>query len=356
MENTQLFPKSLLNQSIEERISYFKGFKTIHPILQRVDQDINKKLGAGNKNLILVYGPSGVGKSTIFKKIIGDVMVQHEQEMMEDKGMIPIAGVEAIPPEDGKFKWNSFYRRALMELKEPMIEYKNDLRLSLESALRHRKVKAFLIDEAHHISVAASSKKLFNQMDVVKSLANNCGVPIILFGTYDSLKFRNLSGQLTRRSADVHFPRYRANVKKERDQFINILWIFQNKLPLENAPDFIGNWDYFYRRSIGCVGILKDWIFSTYEYHLLQNPNAKTIELEVFSDFEFTDEQCYVLAKEATDGEEKVINKYRPAQDIDSILNLREVGGEEDSSSEKKKVGIRKPKRDPVGTDKITEA
>ena len=38
------------------------------------------------------------------------------------------------------------------------------------------------------------------------------------------------------------------------------MWSFQNHLPVHETPDLVGDWDYFYERSIGCIGILKDWL------------------------------------------------------------------------------------------------
>jgi hypothetical protein len=45
----------------------------------------------------------------------------------------------------------------------------------------------------------------------------------VLFGTYDLLAFRNLNGQLSRRSIDVHLARYRAEDSEDRQTFINVV-------------------------------------------------------------------------------------------------------------------------------------
>ena len=82
----------------------------------------------------------------------------------------------------------------------------------------------------------------------------------MLIGTYELLALRNLSAQLSRRSVDVHFRRYRAEHNDELKAFKNVLWSFQNHLPLHEQPDLIGEWDYFYERSVGCIGVLKVWL------------------------------------------------------------------------------------------------
>src|SRR2546423_10583999 len=106
----------------------------------------------------------------------------------------------------------------------------------------------------------SSGRKLQDQLDSIKSLANRTRLPFVLLGTYELLPFRNLSAQLSRRSVDVHFRRYRADNNDEVKSFKNVLWSFQNHLPRHETPDLVSDWDYFYERSIGCIGILKDWL------------------------------------------------------------------------------------------------
>ncbi|MGL4884242.1 MAG: hypothetical protein ACRC8K_24785 [Waterburya sp.] len=35
-------------------------------------------------------------------------------------------------------------------------------------------------------------------------------------------------------------------------------------MTLKDAPELEIHWEYFYERSIGCVGILKDWLTQAY--------------------------------------------------------------------------------------------
>ena len=68
------------------------------------------------------------------------------------------------------------------------------------------------------------------------------------------LAFRNLSGQLCRRSIDVHFGRYRADRPGEAAIFVNVFRSFAAQLPLEEPRDLVKDWEFLYERSIGCVG------------------------------------------------------------------------------------------------------
>src|SRR5205823_9446897 len=89
------------------------------------------------------------------------------------------------------------------------------LRLAFERSLQLRKPRAILIDDAEHIAKAARGSKLLDQLDHVKSLAIMTKTVHVLVGTYDLLVVRNLSAQLSRRSVDVHFSRYRATDDNE---------------------------------------------------------------------------------------------------------------------------------------------
>src|SRR5262249_17530493 len=138
---------------------------------------------------------------------------------------------EAISPDHGGFYWRDYYTRALLALADPLTDrkmnegtkiiYRNtaghtagravnsELRYRMEQALRYRRPPAILIDEAQHFTKMGSGKKLIDQLDCLKSLASQTGCVHVLIGTYELLPCRNLSAQLSRRSLDIHFPRYR---------------------------------------------------------------------------------------------------------------------------------------------------
>src|SRR5258708_10619290 len=94
-----------------------------------------------------------------------------------------------------------------------------------------------LIDEAQHFSRIATGRRLQDQLDTLKSLSNLTGTLIVLFGSYELHDFRNLCGQLSRRSLDIHFPRYDIRVADDVEAFRNLLYTFQRELPLEEEPD-----------------------------------------------------------------------------------------------------------------------
>ena len=58
---------------------------------------------------------------------------------------------------------------------------------------------------------------------------NMTGILHGLFGTYELLEFRNLSGQLSRRSIDIHFSRYHANSAEDLVDFQRVLHMLWRK-------------------------------------------------------------------------------------------------------------------------------
>src|SRR5258708_7387400 len=260
----------------------------VHPRLDEAHQTLLRVMrrevsGTGG----LVSGPGGGGKTTLLRKGVRELVEAVLPDLEIGRARIPVVGLEAPSSESGVFNWKDFYKRLLYAFDEPLVEHKintdptnrkrlstlpaghnavtTELRLAIEQTLRYRRTSHMLIDEAQHFSRIATGRRLQDQLDTLKSLSNMTGTLIVLFGSYELHHFRNLSGQLSRRSVDVHFPRYDIRVEDDVEAFRNLLFTFQGELPLEEQPDLDARWDYFYERSLGCAGVLKDWLKRAYE-------------------------------------------------------------------------------------------
>ena len=106
-----------------------------------------------------------------------------------------------------------------------------------------------------------------------------CGY--VLAGTYELLAFRNLSAQLSRRSRDIHFPRYQTTSKDDIRAFKTVLQAFERHLPVEEMPDLVTQWQDCYARTTGCIGILKEWLLKALAEAL--ETQAKTILPELLA-------------------------------------------------------------------------
>ncbi|WP_413176394.1 AAA family ATPase [Anabaena azotica] len=334
-------------ESAQSQLKQFKEYAISHPQLAQVDMllmgAIREPAGFAH---VLVYGPSGVGKTTMIRQITrrlnGTTVEQNGSHGVLSSSYrngnvspMPLLLVETRPPDGGVFNRADYYRTALRLLGEPFYERRmmvdidaeqtwekkgrgrsktaqfNDspeLRQALEEAMSKRSVKAVILDEAQHlmkIGSGASGGKLLDQLDWIKSMTNVTGVLHILIGTYELLNFRNLSGQASRRGLDIHFPRYLFQNEQDRQDFQGVLLALLRQVPLQvDIPALMQHWFYFYERSIGCVGVLKDWLIRAVAAAL--HDGASSLTLERLYEHTLSLAQCERMAIEATEGEQKL--------------------------------------------------
>jgi hypothetical protein len=173
----------------------------------------------------------------------------------------------------------------------------------------------------------------------IASIADRAVTTHCLCGTYELIPLRNLNGQLSRRSIDINFGRYVAQDEEHRQAFINVLFTFQEHLPLVKTPDLVSRWDYFYERSIGCVGILKDWL--TRSLSLALENDSQTLTLKHLEHRALSVSQCSTLLREAVDGERELQEKaearasLRRNLGLESVLLSREMKDTSTNSAEK---------------------
>jgi hypothetical protein len=172
------------------------------------------------------------------------------------------------------------------------------------------------IDEAQHLARIASGRRLSDQLDVIKSIANRTETVHVLLGTYELLAFRNLSAQLSRRSMDLHFQRYRAESAEDRKVFRSVLLTFQKQLPFaEVEADLMALWEFLYERSVGCVGILKEWLMRACVRAIKHG--AVTLSPEHLEKTALSTSQCEKVLAESREGETRLND------DADASLRLR---------------------------------
>ncbi|OLE57552.1 MAG: hypothetical protein AUI36_14540 [Cyanobacteria bacterium 13_1_40CM_2_61_4] len=371
---------TLLAEPPSVRLQYFKDFAVAHPLLVEArDRVLEAITESAPNSLIILSGPTGVGKTTLLKKLQQLLCATALEEGAPDAALLPVVTVEATPPESGSFSWRSYFKRLLLEMNEPLVDHKRrmnpvdrtaqtmppfpndrgvtaDYHYAVEQALRYRRPRAILIDEAQHLFALASGRRLEDQLNVLKSLANRSNTVHVLCGTYELLRIRNLSGQLSRRSIDIHFPRYDVTKAADRQTFVKILQTFGEQMPLPEPPDLIRYWEYLYERSIGCVGILKDWLVKGLSVAIRQS--SPTLTPQHLEKHALSVAQCDRLIEETCRGESQF------CEDSDALVRLRlRLGFPEPARStetpaaaaadgpRQRRPGERYPKRDAVGRD-----
>ena len=320
------FPRELLTQPWIVRLEYFKRYTIAHPRLVAARESLSGAIYESAPNsLILVLGPTGVGKTTLRYKMEQLLTTAMSVDLEADPGRLPVVSVECIAPESGAFSWRDHFRRLLLHMEEPLLDHKlhpgksihiadrtvrfmpnaraagTEYRYAVERALCFRRPAAVMLDEAQHLARVGPGRRLSDQLDVVKSIANYTKTVHVLLGTYGLLAFRNLSAQLSRRSFDIHFPRYRAEDPGDRKAFLTVLRSFEQQLPLSEPPELVNEWEYLYERSIGCVGVLKDWLVRALTAMLRRGDCALTFrELKMQA---LNVSQCDKMLAEALEGE-----------------------------------------------------
>src|SRR5258708_428112 len=124
--STKGFPRELLERSIEERLHYFDKVVITHQILkQTFDSLLHAIRYPASASIILVFGPTGVGKTTLRQQIERQLIKDALTKPDANPGHIPVVGMEAVSPDSGNFNWRAYYIRALRALHEPMLEDKS---------------------------------------------------------------------------------------------------------------------------------------------------------------------------------------------------------------------------------------
>jgi hypothetical protein len=295
------FPLELLKELPEKRFGYYKGITVAHTILQKCyDTVLDIIHEPAGRQLVMVVGPPRAGKTFLLEWLESEIRSEWALQQASDPGRIPIASVE-IPGKDTiKSSWTPIYDRALRALEEPLINQKviygdvtlrptvsgkftysdrirgGKLRYALEEAIKNRRPFAIFLDEIHHL-LGMAGLSFQDQMDCLKSLANMTNTLLVLYGTYEAMELNDLSDQLTLRTKIDHLRRYTESNEDQAD-FEGTVHSFQLEMPFRTTPDILKYSDYLYERSLGCVGIIRNWLLQAYRSALKEDSPTLTLK------------------------------------------------------------------------------
>ncbi len=322
-----------------------------------------------DSNILCVVGPTGVGKSRLYRAAQRMVSEMYEQELLTDRERIPYVAFLASATNIGNFAWGPFNEKYLGQLGLPLKPSRESLGLLaheaqprdshqvLMSALKHRRPVVTFVDEANHMCQVSSARVLKHQLDKIKSLANESGVLHVLFGTYELAALIEGSAQLARRCDTFHFARYRCEIPAEWKLFRDMVKGFGSKLPLHHTLDLDSRSNYIYERTIGCAGNLKAWLLEAASFACRSGRAEITLE-----DLQLSEIPAFRLRRQLEEAKrnegsieesEQQLNMLRemlnsPAECLPAN-NQMELGLKDQFGSQRRSPGERKPGTDVAG-------
>jgi hypothetical protein len=319
------------------QLQAFKDFRVKHPRLEEINRALTQAI-AGHRSytLLALYGPSGVGKSTVMQRVASRCRAEET-----DRSIVPVVVVQASPEDIGASARLDYYRQVLAQLRghvavEDRVKHLPlftdprrkshdpaewlDLREAVVYALELLRVKAVFVDEAQHLMYVDTPHRPAAQLDWLKALTNRTNVLHVLVGNFALYDFCHLNGQAARRMRDLHFPRYHLDTQADCDAFVSALRSFLERVPLAvDVPNLLAQWRWFGEWSLGCIGVLFDWIVDTVD--MLCQEGATTLTIEALTRHALQADQRLRMEMEARTGEHKVARaKAQSEQDLQQLL------------------------------------
>lgn len=365
-------------------IDEFNRKRVRHLRVEEMFSALNKICAAAcNESIIAVIGPTGVGKSALLRQFVSGVNSAYETAMAKDPAMLPAVYLELPTPIAGDANWKDIFIRLLNAMDEPLVDRKTvhalhpdsthralnypprgvaeELRRSLLSCVHNRNTKVIVLDEGRNLFYSRSGLRHSLQLDLVKSLSNDIKIPIVIGSSYDLLNTDNFHGQLARRTRILHFERYSevdvATPSPYGISFRDALYSLLHALPVEWDHGFLKHTDDFLKYSVGCIGILKNWLERTLVDALDLN---RPVDADLIERNRFKKKDLRLILGEAKSGEEQLadISDDEFARNFSFIQrpSLTLPTGQPSPTQSKparsrRKPGVRGPSRDKVGAD-----
>ncbi|WP_432463252.1 TniB family NTP-binding protein [Agarivorans sp. QJM3NY_33] len=170
-----------MNETRETRISKakraFVSTPSVHKILNYMDRCRDLSDLDSEPTCMMVYGASGVGKTTVIKQYLN----QNRRDSVVGGDIIPVLHIEL--PDNAKPV--DAAKELLVEMGDPLALYETDLaRLTkkLIDLIPVVGVKLIIIDEFQHLVEERSNRVLTQVGNWLKMILNKTKCPIVLFG------------------------------------------------------------------------------------------------------------------------------------------------------------------------------
>ena len=245
-----------------------------HPHFQATAARLREALRSSR--MVLHVGMPGVGKTYLARTLVEE----ENRCVADDPSQIRALLVTAPAPQRSVFSWRDLLIEMLEGLSDPLPESKVDrsahrdalergltprlarssegaLLRAVRAALRDRRVRLLVIDEAFALVRTGKGRLLRDQLDVLRNLVDATDARLVLVSTPRILSALQLSGELLRRTQQVSFPRYvfeDGDVRSPMQDFSRVVKTCLSLLPESvRFPVERQTLEGFYRGSLGCV-------------------------------------------------------------------------------------------------------
>lgn len=363
---------------IKEAVDRFKALIVKHSHLQAAMDEVMFLLDLSpNVAIVNLVGPTGIGKTLLLERLVEAINGSCRAELESDPDFVPVIRTNAIASGYRLFDWKGLYRDALAAGGDPFAGMRKapakgsgaaspfayagesgtaaELRSRLEKEFRLRRTRTWIIDEAQHALFGGKGGRPGDQFDVMKSLAQNSGVKIVLAGPYEMEPALGSSGQLARRSATVHFRRYRESDAHHMKSFAGVARTLFTHMGIEGHPALDKEvLALLYTGSAGCIGVLKDWFARALGSLLreLEEGQPAVLTLDHLRQTRLAPRAMETIMADIHSGEEAALGGVSDADYARIVLSAPSSvrPAHTPPSKPRGRVGTRSPRRDPVST------
>lgn len=357
------YPRELLDQPIEDRMSYLEDIIIAHPRLTSMLNEIIRLLKQPETpKIVIVMGPSGVGMSTLMRLVRQHLLTETLPLLEQHTDRICVAALQ-LDAKGDEFDWQQHTKDILALLHEPMIDHKiedsehqfarrrsldaksSDLALqqALERCFVYRSLQVLLLDKAHRLGEKNKHPQLLEMATALRDLSEVTGTKQVLFGTYEQMKLARILRRISDHVEILHFSKYHINQSQDYSAFRNIVYSFEQHLPFPKQSNLVHEIDHLYIGSVGCVGNVRDWLHRA-AYAALSD-QQDTLQCSYLEKYRPGRAQLLSLAKEAHEGEQAIVQIDEP----DNDPSQQSGQAQEDASKKKqeqRRPGERNPHRD----------
>ena len=173
---------------------------------------------------LLLHGESNIGKTQIVRKFVRDHPSTFDEQRGVEKRQIISMQMPPLPDQQ------RFYSALLFELGAPHNPKAGVSVLeSLTRTLLHAmKPRMLVVDEVHHL-LAGNYREQRAAMNLLKYLANDLQMSVVLVGTADAVVALQTDSQMSSRFTPMELPRW-----GESEEFRRFLHAFEKLLPLKH--------------------------------------------------------------------------------------------------------------------------